>query len=160
MLQVVDVDGVEQTWYEHMLGRLPGWTEHMQIAGMAGYGKTHTTMTPKPSPRRKKCLFVCYAEYHASDCSVMYDPRKRSILHSRDVLWLNKTYFKPNNLINEDANNPPDEGSEDWDIDSCYKLKLQEKIKIHFFIILLVASIITKNKNSAVCFWYPRFDQA
>jgi len=118
MLQVVTANGIEQTRYQHLLGRLPGWTEHMQIAGMAGYVKTHTAMTPKTSARGKKCLFVCYAEHHAGDCYVMYDPKKRSILHSRDVLWLNKMYFKADAIKQEDVANPADEGSEAINDDS------------------------------------------
>ncbi|VEU33926.1 unnamed protein product [Pseudo-nitzschia multistriata] len=93
MLTVVEVDGVTKTRHEHLYGKLPGWVDHMQVAGMAGVVKTHTRTTPKVNARGKTCLFVCYATDHAKDCYVMYDPGTRRTLHSRDVLWLNRMYF-------------------------------------------------------------------
>ena len=116
MLTVVDVDGVSKTRHEHLYGRLPRWVEHMQVAGTAGIVKTHTRTTLKVDARGKKCLFVCYSTDHANDCYVMYDPRTRAIIHSRDVLWLDGMYFSPKTtpgvpITIQGIQSPADEGS-------------------------------------------------
>jgi len=88
------VDGVLKTQQEHLTGQLPRWLENHQIAGMAGVVKTHTNTTSKVSAWGKTCLFACYATYHPKDSVLMMDPQTRSIVHFRDVLWLNWVYFK------------------------------------------------------------------
>ena len=93
MLTVVTIDGVSKTRQEHLTGKLPGWIDHLKVAGMAGVIKTHTPTTSKVSARGKTCLFACYSTDHARDCFVMMDPQTKSIIHSRDVLWLNRMYF-------------------------------------------------------------------
>ena len=93
LLTIVSVNGVSKTRQEHLTGKLPLWLENLQIAGMAGVVKTHTKTTSKVSARGKTCLFACYSTDHAKDCFVMMDPQTKSIVHSRDVLWLNRMYF-------------------------------------------------------------------
>ena len=89
MLTVVTVDGVSKTRQEHLTGQLLGWMDNLQIAEMAGVIKTHTPTTSKLSTRGKTCLFACYATDHAKDCFVMMDLQTKTIVHSRDMLWLN-----------------------------------------------------------------------
>ena len=118
-LTVVTINGVSKSRHEHMSGKLPNWVHHMQIAGMAGVVKTHTKTNTKVVPRGKTCMFVGYAADHAGGCHVMFDPKWRSTLKSRDVLWLNRMYF-PNRdgqgapILTEGLSiEPSDEGSND-----------------------------------------------
>ena len=93
MLTVVSVDGIAKTRQEHLTGKLLGWIDNLQIAGMAGVIKTHTPTTSKVLARGKTCLFACYATDHAKYCFAMMDPKTKTIVHSTDALWLNKMYF-------------------------------------------------------------------
>ena len=93
MLTIVPVNGVQKTRQEHLTGHLPRWLDNLQIAGIAGVVKTHTKTTSKVSARGKTCLLACYSTDHAKDCFVMMDPQTKSIVHSRDVLWINRMYF-------------------------------------------------------------------
>jgi len=54
MLTVVTIDGVSKTRQEHLTGKLPGWIDHLKVAGMAGVIKTHTPTTSKVSARDKQ----------------------------------------------------------------------------------------------------------
>ena len=115
MLTVIEVDGVSKTRHEHLTGSLPGWIDHLQIAGMAGVMKTHTKTTSKVSARGKTCLFAGYSTDHARDCFMMMDPMTKTVVHSRDVLWLNRMYFpeKPTpgaKVLVQGLSMPTDEG--------------------------------------------------
>ena len=128
MLTVVAVDGVTKTRQEHLKGTLPGWIDHLQIAGMAGVVKTHTLTTAKVSARGKTCLFAHYATDYAKDCCVMMDPQTKIIVHSRDVLWLNRLYYQSwrtpgaSVLVNGLAE-PAEDGSVADSDESIYKKK-------------------------------------
>ena len=94
MLTVVLVDGVSKMQQEHLTGKLPGWFDSLQIARMAGVIKTHTLTTSKVLAREKTCLFACYTIDDAKVFFIMMDPQTKTIVHSRDVLWLNRIYFQ------------------------------------------------------------------
>ena len=38
------------------------------------------------------CMFVGYANHHDKDVYKFFNLKTRCVLHSRDVIWLNKTY--------------------------------------------------------------------
>ena len=106
---------------------------------MAGVINTHTPTTSKVSARGKTCLFACYATDHARECFVMMDHRTKSIIHSRDVLWLNRMYFQARTsplgatMIVNGLSKPAEDGSvvsdSDESISSAGKDQKKKKIR-------------------------------
>ena len=100
-LVVVDHGGEKKSRYEHVDGKLPGWTKHMRVFGEAGVVKTKTKTTPKSYDKGVLCVFVGYADEHPSDCYRMWNPETNGIHVTRDVTWLKRMYYKvPSNKGN------------------------------------------------------------
>jgi hypothetical protein len=93
----VEIGGVTKPRWEHWSGeKLPEWSKSLRKWGEAGVVKTKTAMTPKLEDRGVKSMFVGYADDHSSDCYEMLNWETKRIMQTRDVRWLNKMYFQPN----------------------------------------------------------------
>ena len=68
--------------------------------GRIGYVTIRTKIKSKLKPRSKRCVMVGYAENHSPDTYLMYDPRTRKIIMSRDIRWAD--FDRPNAKIDLD----------------------------------------------------------
>ena len=68
--------------------------------GRIGYVTIRTKIQGKLKPRSKRCIMVGYAENHAPDTYLMYDPRTRKVIMSRDIRWAD--FDRPSAKINLD----------------------------------------------------------
>eukprot|EP00536_Pseudo-nitzschia_multiseries_P002729 jgi/Psemu1/6163/gm1.6163_g len=93
-LNVEEIKGAKKTKYEWMVNKNLDWIKNMQVTGMAGVVKTHQMGTSKITPQGKTCLFANYSEDHTGDCCAMFDQKARTFLKSRNVLWLDRMYYK------------------------------------------------------------------
>jgi hypothetical protein len=93
-MMMVTVNGVTKTRWEHWLGKLPSFAEHLRTWGEAGVVKIRTLSTPKVADRGVPCMFVGYSKNHPGDTYRMYDPSTGGIHDSRDVIWLRRMYYQ------------------------------------------------------------------
>ena len=93
-LDVVTIDNESRTRYEHLFGSNPAFAQHLRTWGEAGTVKLKTDTTPKMHTKGVACVFVGYTNDHAGDCYRMWNPISNMIHETRDVLWLNRMYFK------------------------------------------------------------------
>ena len=92
-LDVINIDGKEDTRYKHRFARNPAFADHLRIWGEAGTVKTKTATTPKVADRGVQCLIVGYALNHHGDCYRMWNPKTNYVYETRDVIWLRRMYF-------------------------------------------------------------------
>ena len=102
-LDVITVDGVTQTRYEHFNGKLPKFTSNLRTWGEAGVVTNKKKVIPKLADRGVTCMFVAYSLDHAGDVYEMWDPVANVIYVTRDILWMHRLYFV-NALQRDDAN--------------------------------------------------------
>jgi hypothetical protein len=115
-LAVININGKEQSRYEHWGGALPAFAKHLRLWGEAGVVKLKKTGTPKVAPRGETCMFVGYAIDHPGDCYKMFDQKTMRVHTTRDIRWLNKMYYNNNKIRNveeDDIMTPDDEVGED-----------------------------------------------
>jgi hypothetical protein len=69
--------------------------------GEFGVVTTKERIRAKLSNRGTICMFVGYTEHHSRDVYRMLNLTTNSIINSRDIIWLNKTYreWKDNKAI-------------------------------------------------------------
>jgi hypothetical protein len=60
--------------------------------GEVGVVTTKERKQAKLSNRGTTCMFVGYTEHHSRDVYRMLNLTTNSIINSRDIIWLNKTY--------------------------------------------------------------------
>ena len=53
-------------------------------------------MQPKVLDRGMTCVFVGYAVDHEGDCYLMWNPATMRVHTTRDVIWLNRFYYRQN----------------------------------------------------------------
>ena len=102
-LDVINIDGKEDTRYKHRFGSNPAFADHLRIWGEAGTVKTKTATTPKVADRGVQCLIVGYALNHHGDCYRMWNPKTNYVYETRDVIWLRRMYFQKLNVTPEQA---------------------------------------------------------
>ena len=91
-LTVIKIDNVKKTRIEHYQGILPAFAKQLRTIGEAG--TVHIGKNGKVKDRGVTMLFVGYATQHEGDCWHMYNPETKRILQMRDVIWLNRMYYK------------------------------------------------------------------
>ena len=95
-LVIININGKEATRFEHFGDKLPTFVKAMKTWGKAGVVTLKNKATPKVGDRGKVCIFVGYADMHASDCYRMFDPETKRVHTTRDVRWLKRWYFDNN----------------------------------------------------------------
>jgi len=90
----VKIDDVYETRVEHFEGPIPPFAERLRTWGEAGTVKIRNKTTPKLGDRGTTCMFVGYTQDHAGVCYEMLNMETKSIIQTRDVTWLGKTYFQ------------------------------------------------------------------
>jgi hypothetical protein len=60
--------------------------------GEVGLVNTKERIQAKLSNRGTPCMFIGYTEHHSRDVYRMLNLTTNSIINSRDIIWLNKTY--------------------------------------------------------------------
>jgi hypothetical protein len=74
---------------------------------------TKNKIQGKLSNKGTVCVFVGYAVKHADDVYRLLNPKTKSIIKSRDVMWLNKSYrtwikSKNDTSVNDDSDSEID----------------------------------------------------
>ena len=95
---VVEVNGHYKTRCEHWSGEMPKFHGHVRRWGEAGMVKLSNDLTPKLNERGVVCMFIGFCDDHGSDAYEMYNPKTKRFYKTRDVLWLKRMYYGPNNV--------------------------------------------------------------
>jgi hypothetical protein len=75
-----------------LFGEKPTLYNNLKIFGEFGVITTKDKIQAKLSNRGTTCMFVGYTEHHSRDVYRMLHLTTNSIINSRDIIWLNKTY--------------------------------------------------------------------
>jgi hypothetical protein len=105
----IKIDDKEDTRFNHWCGLNPQFINHLRVWGEAGTVKIKTATTPKLADRGVQCVFVGYATGHSGDTYRMWDPKTGGVHLSRDVIWLRRMYYQPN----DENNDEPDADDDD-----------------------------------------------
>jgi hypothetical protein len=68
--------------------------DNLKIIGELGVLTTKDKIQAKLTNRGTTCMFVIYTEHHSRDVDRILNSTTNSIINSRDIIWLNKTYVK------------------------------------------------------------------
>ena len=98
-LTIINIDDIVQSRIEHWGLKLPEFAKYLKNWGEAGTVKIKTHTTPKIYDRGITCMMVGYAKQHAGDTYRMWDPNTKRVHVTRDVIWLNKMFFKEKSTI-------------------------------------------------------------
>jgi hypothetical protein len=66
--------------------------DNLKIIGELGVLTTKDKIQAKLTNRGTTCMFVVYTEHHSRDVDRILNSTTNSIINSRDIVWLNKTY--------------------------------------------------------------------
>lgn len=94
----ITLNGVTKSRFEHWLGKLPRFTKKLRKWGEAGVVKTKILKTPKIGDRGVTCMFVGYNTDSGDDVYRMWNPDTKRLLRTRDIRWLGRMFYEPNNL--------------------------------------------------------------
>jgi hypothetical protein len=78
--------------FELLYGEKPKLHDNLKMFGEVGVVTTKDKIQAKLSNRGTTCMFVGYTEHHSRDVYRMLNLTTNSIINSRDITWLNKTY--------------------------------------------------------------------
>jgi hypothetical protein len=78
--------------FEFLYGEKPKLHDNLKIFGEVGVATTKERIQAKLSNRGTTCMFVGYMKHHSRDVYRMLNLTTYSIINSRDIIWLNKTY--------------------------------------------------------------------
>ncbi len=94
-LELVERNGSFKSRYEHHSDILPNWarTGNLKAFGEAGVVKSIQPTDPKLNYRGSKFMFIGYGNKHSGDTVRMFCVKQKSVVVTRDVVWLNKMYF-------------------------------------------------------------------
>jgi len=98
-LEAVSIEGKVLTRYEHCVGKIPSFAKHLRTWGEAGIVKIKTATTAKLADKGVQCMFIGYATNSGGD---VWNPITNRVNNTRDVIWLKRMYFKPQDDANED----------------------------------------------------------
>jgi hypothetical protein len=79
---------------------------------------TQQKIRGKLTDRGRACLFLGYSETHAADVYRMLNLDTHRVIHSRDIIWMNKTYGQYKNIT--DINRVSIESDDESDDDDSY----------------------------------------
>jgi hypothetical protein len=78
--------------FEWLYGEKPKLHDNLKMFREVGVVTTKERIKAKLSNRGTTCMFVGYTEHHSRDVYRMLNLTTNSIINSRDIIWLNKTY--------------------------------------------------------------------
>jgi hypothetical protein len=80
--------------FELLYGEKPKLHNNPKMFGEVGVVTTKKRIQAKLSNRGTTCMFFGYTEHHSRDVYRMLNLTTNSIINSRDIIWLGKTYRK------------------------------------------------------------------
>ena len=94
-LEMVERNKIIKSRYEHHSDALPAWakTGNLKAFGEAGVVKSILPTDAKLNYRGTKYMFIGYSIKHSGDTVRMFCVEKKSVIVTRDIVWLNKMYF-------------------------------------------------------------------
>jgi len=101
-LEAVAIEGKLLTRYEHCVGKIPSFAKHLRTWGEVGTVKVKTATTAKLADKGVQCMSIGYVTNHGGDVYRMWNPITNRVHNIRDVIWLKRMYFKPQDVANED----------------------------------------------------------
>jgi hypothetical protein len=84
--------------FELLYGESPTLHDNLNLFGKVGVVTTKEEIQAKLSNQGITCMFVAYTEHHSRDLYRMLNLTTNSIMNSRDIIWLNKTYKERKNV--------------------------------------------------------------
>jgi hypothetical protein len=78
--------------FELLFGENSTLHNNLKIFGEVGVVTTKDKIQAKLSNRGTICMFVAYTEHQSRDVYRMLNLTTNSIINSKDIIWLNKTY--------------------------------------------------------------------
>jgi hypothetical protein len=87
---IVDANG--QTAYEKVWKKEPKWVLFIRQFGEVGIVYNNLKIKSKLMDRTHTCVFIGHPNDHAPDVYMFYNVNTKSVLLSRNVVWLNKLY--------------------------------------------------------------------
>ena len=80
--------------------------------GRIGYVTDRTKIKAKMKPRSRRCIMVGYADNHSPDTYLMYNPKTRYVIMSRDIRWADFNRPQPHDGLNMHRIGEEDDGSD------------------------------------------------
>ena len=80
--------------------------------GRIGYVADRAKIKGKMKPRSMRCIMVGYAENHSPDTYLMYNPKTRYVIMSRDIRWADFNRPQPHDGLNMHRIGEEDDGSD------------------------------------------------
>jgi hypothetical protein len=84
--------------FESLHGEKPTLQDNLKIFGEVGVVTTKDKIQAKFTNQGTTCMFVGYTEHHSRDVYRMLNLTTNSMINSRDIIWLNKTYREWKNI--------------------------------------------------------------
>jgi hypothetical protein len=92
-----------------------------------GVVSTKANIQSKLKNRGIPCMFVGYSEHHANDVYRMLNLETKSIIHSRDIIWMNEAYH---DWIERKVSQKEEIGNEDDNVIAIRRLRRSRMVKI------------------------------
>jgi hypothetical protein len=92
-----------------------------------GVVSTKANIQSKLKNRGIPCMFVGYSEHHANDVYRMLNLETKSIIHSRDIIWMNVAYH---DWIERKVSQKEEIGNEDDNVIAIRRLRRSRMVKI------------------------------
>jgi hypothetical protein len=78
--------------FKLLYDEIPKLRDNLKIFGEVGVVTTEEKIQAKLSNQGTTCMFVGYTEHHSRDVYRILNLTTNSMINSRDIIWLNKTY--------------------------------------------------------------------
>jgi CRISPR/Cas system CMR-associated protein Cmr5 small subunit len=114
---------------EKIYGNNPRWISNLRIFGEIGivHDSATSKMRGKLADRGHVCIFIGYHEHHASNVYQFLKLSTKSIILSRNVIWLHKSYVEYHNISDINIVRTPDNNENDKnEIEDNAELEIQE----------------------------------
>ena len=81
---------------ETLYGRNPSWIKNLHAFGEVAIVAYRKQIKSKLKDRGFPAIFVGYPEEHSKDVYIFYSWKSKGLIHSRDVVWINKNFTRYN----------------------------------------------------------------
>ena len=89
---IIVTDPLKLTSSELFHGTNPKWTKHLRTFGEIAILVDNRKIKGKLEDRGIPCIFIGYPENHSGDVYKFFNYKLKSVLHSRDVVWIGQKY--------------------------------------------------------------------